>query len=253
MFSIITSSLVRDMNLPFHDFTSKLDDEINSISSQTLLLIFPEYCWRLTPISDVFSYINTLKSKIHPNLCLVLGTLEFNLPNSNVLTSNAIILHNNTLSYVPKTKVLRGEINNGVSPGINPGIITLPNFRLAVLICADLWEPSLLYKLVIEQEADIIAVPAWTSTFKGNRSSARLDWHSLSRTISTQYSVIVAVSDHLHNHPNTDVANATIIFSPSNRSKSFPTHDVFRDIEHVNLETLYQSRKRWKEKGLAPL
>jgi len=253
MFSIVTSSLVRDMSLPFHHFISKLDNEILSISDHTLLLIFPEYCWRLSSTLEVFSYIDTLKSKINPNLCIVLGTLEFKLPHNDILTSNAIILHNNILHYIPKTKVLRGEINNGVSPGINPGVISLPNFKLGILICADLWEPSLLYKLIIEQKADIIAVPAWTSTFKGNRASARLDWHSLSRTISTQYSVIVAVSDHLHNHINTDVANATVIFTPSNRSKPFPTNDVIRDIEYIDLDQLYQSRQRWKDKGLAPL
>jgi predicted amidohydrolase len=252
MFSIITSSLVRDMTMPFIHFTEKLEEEISSFPSDTLLAVFPEYCWRLTPQVDVFNYIETLKSKISSDLCLVLGTLEFTLHDK--YTSNAIVLHNNVLYYIPKTKVLAGEVNNGITPGINPGVIVLPHFRLGVLICADLWEPSLVYKLVLEQKADIIAVPAWTATAKGNRSLARLDWHSLSRTVSTQYSVVVAVADHVYNYAKTDVANATVIFSPVNRQKMFPIHDeVFQDNANINLVTIEQSRQRWKNKGLAPL
>ena len=252
MFSIVTSSLVRDMNAPFNCFTEKLEAEIKSFPIDTLLAVFPEYCWRLTPEAEVFYYIETLKSKISPDICVVLGTLEFILHDK--YTSNAIILHNNTLYYVPKTKILSSEVNNGVSPGVNPGVIVLPHFRLAVLICGDLWEPSLLYKLIIEQKADIIAVPAWTAVTKGKRTSARLDWYSLSRTVSTQYSVVVAVADHLYNYPRTDVANATIIFSPDNRDKTFPTQDeVPKDIANINLAAIEQSRQRWKNKGLSPL
>lgn len=112
--------------------------------------------------------------------------------------------------------VLADEVRNGLSPGINLGVIELPHFRLGVLICADLWEPFLLYKLIIEQKADIIAVPAWTNTLLGHRDSARIAWYSLTRAESISYSVPIVVADHLNNndnHEKYDVGNATIIFS----------------------------------------
>ena len=44
------------------------------------------------------------------------------------------------LWYVPKTKILDSEVRAGLSVGENPGVIVLPRFNLAVLVCADLWE-----------------------------------------------------------------------------------------------------------------
>ena len=214
--------------------------------------IFLEYCWRLTPKDEVFSYIELIKSKIPSDLCLVLGTLEFIY--DDTYTNNAIVLCNSEITIVPKTKILNKEVDDGLLPGINPGVIVLPNFRLGVLVCSDLWEPSLLNKLVLHDNVDIVAVPAWTATIKGNRSNARLDWFSLARTVSTQYSVVVVVADHVYNFTNTDVANATIVFSPDNRRKHFPTSDfIHHDSELIDFLSINLARQRWKNKGLFPL
>jgi len=241
------------MNLAFEEFTKEIDLQIMDLERNNVrIIVLPEYCWRLTPMEEVMIYINTLKTRVSPNLILVLGTLEF--VHENRYTNNCMILHNNQLSFVPKTKVLAGEVLNNVVSGNNPGVFEFEDFKMGVLICADLWEPMLLKKLVIEQKADIIVVPAWTGTIQGNREIARLEWHSLAKTTSTQYSVVVAVADHALNMEKTDVGNATVIFSPSNRGKKFPTDIIVtRDIETINFDSLKQSRNRWKDKGLAPL
>lgn len=250
-FQVISVSLARNMNHDFRTFIQELEGEILSWPLDVLLGVFPEYCWRKTHPSEVFDYIDILKTKIRSNLVLVLGTLEF--VHNGSYTANGIVLHNSILHFIPKTKVLNDEVRKGLSPGINPGVIEFPCFRLGVLDCADLWEPSLLYELVIKQGANIIAVPAWTNTLPGYRDSARQLWHSLARTESIRYGVVIIVADHLKNYPDYDVGNATVIFTPDNRNKKFPTEEfVERDLELIDLEKVQAASQRWKDKGLAP-
>lgn len=247
-YSIVTSSLVRDMDKPFEIFIIELEKEIMSWPKDTLLGIFPEYCWRKTSPVEIFNYIKILQTKIPKILTLVLGTLEFTL--NGKYTNNAIIIYEDKIWYVPKTKVLHQDKLNGLVSGYNNGVISLPRFRLAVLVCADLWDTPLCYKLALIENADILAVPAWTSTFKGNRIQAKQDWHSLARTRSTEYSVIVAVADHIHNFPNHDVANATYIFTPANRGEIFSDENVNKSISIINPTALKLHVDRWKQKGL---
>ncbi len=250
-FNIVCSSLVRDMNLSFEVFIAQIEKEIYSWPSNTLLGIFPEYCWRLTPYAEVLAYVEILKDNIRPDLVLVLGTIEFTI--NDKYTNNAIVVGSGKTYFIPKTKILKNEVKNGLAPGNNPGVIEFENFRLGVLVCADLWEPQLLNKLVLKEKADIIAVPAWTSTSRGNRNSSRLDWFSLARAVSTQYSVVVAVADHVVNGAISDVANTTIIFSPSNRQKKFPLEEfIMADAELVDIDAVAEARYRWKDKGLCP-
>lgn len=251
-FSVVCSSLVRNMNTSFEEFQEEIELEITKWPKDTLLGIFPEYCWRLTPSIDVFKYIDSLKKKIPTELTLVLGTLEYD--NNGLYTSNAIVLSDSILYHVPKTKILKTEKMRGLHMGKNIGVINLPKFKLGVAVCADLWEPRVMKQLALDEKADIIAVPAWTGTKKGNRTYAKLDWHSLAKTQSNTYGVVIAVADHLSNFENEDVGNATVIFSPANRNKLFPFNDnIIRDIENINLDEVHQARERWKDKGLYPM
>lgn len=248
-YHLATVSLVRDMEKPFGEFTKQVEEEIASWPKTTLLGVFPEFCWRKSNPQEVFNYLSLLKTKIRPDLALVLGTLEFTL-NGNY-TNNAIVVYDGKLWYVPKTKVLKGDKELGIVRGNNPGVICLPRFNLGVLVCADLWDVQLCYKLVFLQKADILAVPAWTATRKSNHKYARLDWHSLARVRSTEYSVIVVVADHLKNFPNTDVANGTVGFTPADRSKDFPLPLVEREIIHIDPSEILNAVEKWAEKGLA--
>jgi len=248
-YSITTVSLVRDMTKSFEEFTKELETEIMSWAPDTLLGVFPEFCWRKSDPEEVFKYLEKLKSKIKSNLVLVLGTLEFTL--NGKFTNNAIVLHDSKFWYIPKTKVLDTDALLGVVPGENPGVIKFPRFNLGVLVCADLWDAQLCYKLAYLQGADIIAVSSWTATRPTNRLNARRDWHALARTRSTEHSIIIAVADHMYNFPKTDVANATSIFTHDNRSKEFPCDEyIIRDIVSINLKAAKEARDRWISRGL---
>lgn len=247
-----SSSLVRDMEKPFLAFQQEIELEITKYPEDTLLIVFPEYCWRTTPPKDVFEYIDELKNKISSKLTLVLGTLEFVL--NGMYTNNAIIISNKNMWFVPKTKVLEGELKQKMVAGINPGVIQLPNFRLGVLVCADLWEAPLVYDLVINQKADILAVPSWTATRQGNRIWAKLDFITLAKSRSLEFSIPIIVSDHFINRPTTDVGNALIIADPSKRQIPLPLDEnVERLIHKINSQDVIHARNRWQQKGLAPL
>lgn len=253
-FNIVASSLVRDMNQPLSIFMERLENEIKQITSYpnpTFLLELPEFCWRTTDPKEVFDCIHELKTKIPKDLTIVLGTLEFTL--NGKYTNNAIILHDGHLWYVPKTKVLKTENNQGMVSGENPGVIDLPHFKLGVVVCADLWEETLMRKIV-RQGADIIVAPSWTATLKGNRKNARKEFRALIRTRCLEWQLPIVVADHLNNTLKSDVANATLICSPANRGKKFPKEEyVERDIEVIELRKVREARAKWEEKGLAPL
>lgn len=244
---IIVESFVRDMNYPFGSFEKILIDKINNLSSDTLFYVLPEYCWRLSKLEEVMTTIEYI-SNLRPEIFLVLGTYEIN--NNNA----AIIIYNNNITYVPKTKILNDETRRGLQSGINPGIFEFNNLKIGVIVCADLWDTLSVYDLCVKQKADILLIPAWTNTTKGNRSIAKQTWYYLVRTISTQYQVIIAVADHMNNFNNYDVGNATIICSPYERDKSFPENDpIISDELDLDLNKLIISRNKWKEKGLYPL
>jgi predicted amidohydrolase len=258
--TVICSSFVRDMNSTFKIYTDTLEDIVNQAiikyPTHSLLLIFPEYSWRLTPVEEVLSYVNELKDKLKPNVTLVLGSTEF--VHNDKYTNNCIVVHEGEVAYVPKTKILKSESNRGLVSGVNPGVIQIGDMKLGVLVCADLWEPKLLH-LLAKQSVDIIAVPAWTLVLKGREKIARTSWHALSRTVSTQYGVVVAVADHAtalsdSKNPDNSVGNVTVIFSADNRNKEYPIDDVvWKDIEIIGLDSIRAERQRWKEKGLSPL
>jgi len=251
------------MNESFEDYANALEYFCNSLSEQypsyPIICVFPEYCWRLSPVEKVLNYVNELKNKIRSDLILNLGSIEFVYENK--YTNNSILIYENKVIYVPKTKILKSEKDRDLVPGINPGVVEMKNIgdlKIAVLICADLWEPSLLLSLA-KQSVDIILVPCWTSVVIGREEIARTSWYSLSRTVSTQYGVVVAVADHAKSPSETHgIGNVTTIFSPDKRQKMFPnsylTNKIVKqDVEIISLDSIRKERKRWREKGLAPL
>lgn len=247
-----SSSLVRNMEKSFLEYQNEIEEEITKYPDDTLLIVFPEYCWRTTPPKEVFDYIDKLKNKIPSKLTLVLGTLEFTL--NGKYTNNAIIISNKNMWFVPKTKILEGELKQTLIVGINPGVIQLQYFKLGVIVCADLWEAPLIYDLVLKQKADILAVPSWTATRQGNRIWAKLDFITLAKSRSLEFSVPIIVSDHFINRPTTDVGNALIIADPSNRQIPLPLDEyVERLIHKINSTDIIYARNRWKQKGLTPL
>ncbi len=249
-FHVVSSSLVRGKE-SFEKFSARIEEEILSWPKDTQLDVFPEYFARKTPPRQMLTFLEQLKLRLpahFDHLVLVMGTVAFTF--NGLYTNNAIIIDKRHTWFVPKTKVLEGDTRWGIVGGHNPGVIEFPKFKLGVLVCSDLWDIMLTYKLDHIGKADILAVPAWTATGTGNREFSKQDWHALARTRSTEYGVIVAVADHIDNFKYSDVANATIIFSPANRRKIFPTASIFQDSAAIQLLEVDQSVHRWRAKGL---
>lgn len=248
-FAIVCTALVKDVSRPFADFKQQIINEIQKLPADCLLWMLPEYCFRDTAPAEVMDFIhNELMSFIPKPLTVILGTIEFTL--NEKYTNNAIIIHDQQIWFRPKTKILKGEEKNGLVKGDNAGIIQLPFFNLGVLVCADLWDNSLVKKLV-KQKVDILAVPAWTATTDGE--TALNDWSSLARTESTGKSIIVAVCDHFQAPPNShhEVAGATQIRSPDGRAYRASPTPVYQSVAFVNFNRIQQARTAWADKGLA--
>ena len=94
-----------------------------------------------------------------------------------------------------KRKPYDKELKFGVSPGVEPGIFNIEEWRVGILICADLWYPEL--SRAIMERVDIIAVPVQSVV----RDSAyqeygRRLWHALALTRAQENAVITLVADH---------------------------------------------------------
>lgn len=80
------------------------------------------------------------------------------------------------------------------TPGDGPGIVSIGGWRVAVLICADLWDPVLTRSDALL--ADVICVPAKTAVpAESHRRYARHLWHQLALVRSIENGVGVAVAD----------------------------------------------------------
>lgn len=251
-FGVMACSLVRDLAHPLEHFERELMAEIRSWSPETLLGVFPEYCWRTTTPAEVFECIDRLMEFVPSQLTLVLGTLEFTL--NGCFTNNAIVLHDHHLWYVPKLHALDSEISRGLQRGshTNPRVIRLPRFTLGVVVCADLWNMDLTDRLVKSEKIDVLAVPAWFAVPIGQSDAARQKVHHLAYTQCNRLFVTVVVADHLHHFPTSEVANATGVFSRESEYHEGPDPQT-KTIRYFNLcqpEKAALSRQSWIKRGM---
>lgn len=248
-FAIVCTALVKEVGQPLSEFAAIVQAHMKTLPEECRLWILPEYALRDAEPQEVMDFIHNQLMPIMPEeLTIILGTIEFTL--NDHYTNNAIIIHDQHLWFRPKTKILAGERGNELVPGNNAGVIKLPYFNLGVLVCADLWDNTLVKKMV-KQDADILAVPAWTATV--DAQTALSEWASLARVESTGKSVIVAVSDHFQAPPNSKfkVAGATQIRSPDGRAYIASSQPVFQSVAFVNLDKVHHARAEWRKKGLA--
>lgn len=91
------------------------------------------------------------------------------------------------------------------TPGTQPGVFNVAGVRIAVLICADLWDPVLLREVM--NRADLLCVPAKTSVpTAGHVEYARKLWWNLALTRAMESGLPVVVSDWAE--ARHDVSNA---------------------------------------------
>jgi len=91
-------------------------------------------------------------------------------------------------------RVLFGPEQGGRRAGETAGIFELAGVRVAVLICADLWDPSLARELI--DRVDLLCVPAKTTVASESHISyARELWWNLALTRAMETGLPVVVGD----------------------------------------------------------
>ncbi len=205
------------MNETSESFVTRILVEIEKWKGLVQLAVFPEYCWGLTPADLVLEQVEIISKNIPNDLILVIGSSGFEL--NRKITNNAIIVKKNKeVQFVPKTHTLLGEQKrSNVVSGVNPGVIKISGLNIGVLICADLWDADLVKKLVKNQNADILAIPAFTTVPRGYSLYSRRQWLSLSLTRSREFTIPIIIADHGENGIDYDVGKATNIADPSKK------------------------------------
>ncbi len=101
----------------------------------------------------------------------------------------------NLIGFYDKQRPFRSEKFMGLDPGKHTPIFELPQLRLGVLICADLWFPEIIYE--IRGKVDFIAVPTMTTVLNSNHIDyGRWNWQSLVAVRAKEYTVPIVSADH---------------------------------------------------------
>jgi len=110
-------------------------------------------------------------------------------------------------------RMLFGSEQGARAPGESPGIFELAGVRVAVLICADLWNPDYARELV--GKADLLCVPAKTSVpIESHADYARQLWWNLALTRAMANALPIVVSDwSLARHEATALVDGTKVHS----------------------------------------
>lgn len=230
-FKIVCISLTNFPDEALDQFLIRINNVLSKISSDTDVIVFPEYCWGENNFEDVRKCIDKIRTNYNFNI--VFGSHPFELE-KNKTTNNAIIsIIEDELKFSPKTIPMEGEKErNNIIAGENLGIIEINNIKVGIVICADLWNWRLIRDIVTNQKADILLVPAFTVVPKGHREYAKYQWLSLAITRSREFVVPIAIADHSDNGEIYDVGNVTCVIDPSRKD---PSISVIEDF--VNLPT----------------
>lgn len=197
--------------------------------------VFPEYCWGFSESMAVLKHVEEFINELPDNLTLVLGTTNFDT-GDGYNTNNAIIINDKRkFVFIPKSHTLAGERKlRHVENGVNPGVISSSGIRIGVLVCADLWDAELVKRLVIDENADLLAVPAFTTVPKGYAAYSKQQWLSLSITRSREFVVPLIIADHAIDREEYDVGKATNIADPSKKHEDMNNFSDFLDLPQNN-------------------
>ncbi|MHA2253943.1 MAG: hypothetical protein ACXAD7_26555 [Candidatus Kariarchaeaceae archaeon] len=235
----------------------RIEKEIELWPKNTAVGVFPEYCWGRNDPNSVLNELEDFKTVLPNNLCLIFGTTKIQV--GDIYTNSAIIVSKERdLEFIPKSHTLLGERErNHVSNGSNPGVVHINDLSIGVLICADLWDGDLVKFLAHTQNADIIAVPAFTTVPKGFANYAKQQWYSLSISRSREFVVPLIIADHAKDGLEYDVGKATNIADPSKKHQGMSDIRDFLDlpqgntvISNLNFKQIQQYRDYRLNSGL---
>jgi len=217
-------------NESLRSFLGRVGEEIDNWPNETSIGVLPEYCWGRNDSKSIIKELADFKKQLPQKLCLIFGTTK--IESNSVLTNSAIVISKSEkIVFIPKTHTLLGERKrNQVTNGINPGVIHINDLNLGVLVCADLWDGDLTKSLAHTQQADIIAVPAFTTVPKGLADYAKQQWYSLSISRSREFVVPLIIADHAEDGIDYDVGRVTNIADPSKKHQGMSGISDFLDL-----------------------
>jgi predicted amidohydrolase len=243
------------------DFVTKNEylDYIKNLLLQTeypALTVLPEYAWGNYSTEDINQDISEIQRSLLDNQLVVFGTSFRNSTQGNY--NSAIVVTKKTINYVDKTRVLDHENSHrGIRNGSNLQAFDFMGLKIAIVICADLWDSDLLNQLINIKHADILLVPSMTVVANGHGNYAKVQWHSLAITRSREYLIPIAVADHHSNGKEYSVGGATCIANPARKSAEMQTSDDFlslpengKAIEIIDLNAVNVYREYRIQKGL---
>lgn len=235
MVKLVSLSIVRSRSQSLESFKEELLNGITNLPSETDFCVLPEYCWGMTEFNQVLTIIEDVKSLQLP-ICFVMGSIAIKTDESGIHNQAIILFPNGELYFVPKTNVLSGEANRqGVKSGQNNQTFSYNGIRFGVLICADLWNYNILEKLILEQKAELLLVPALTVVPPGLSAYAKIQWYSLGIARSREFIIPMVISDHSENNEDYDVGNASCIIDPSLKSSEMQKIEDFLMLSTSNM------------------
>lgn len=210
-----------------NDYVKYIISEIEKVS-EPACFVLPEYCWgEYTNEGDTLKAMTSVTSRLKPKQYIVLGTFAKLSSDGNKYNTAILANKYKVIGEVQKIRTLKKETK--VKSGMNDKIIEMNGLRVCVVVCADLWDNTLIHNFVNNQKADIILVPAFTAT-QMNSDYAKYQWYSLAITRSREFAVPIVVADHIRNTDRCSVGNATCIVDPSKRSASIKSIEDFLEL-----------------------
>ncbi|MCY3411401.1 MAG: carbon-nitrogen hydrolase family protein [Candidatus Heimdallarchaeota archaeon] len=216
---IITSSSISKLNNESkEEYFQRITVEINQWPADTFIGILPEYCWGDIEINDVLPFVTNISQSV--SFGIIFGSILHESTNS------AMFVYNGDVKFIQKETILRYESERGIVKGYNQGVIYFKGKRIAILICADLWNYHLLERIVLNERADLVFVPSFTVVQPGFREYARNQWIALAITRSREFIVPIIIADKKSNS-DYDTGEMTAIIDPSIKTDSIKTISDF--------------------------
>lgn len=208
------------------DYIQTIIDIVTERSENTIFVL-PEYCWGDISFDEYNQACEAINTQLLPNQFILLGSYPHEI--EEIQYNVAVLMDQSGRKVMrQKTRVLSDEAKSQqVQPGKNQGIVEISGLRVAIIICADMWDNTLLNHLIREKEADLLLVPAFTIVPKGHRDYAKNQWKSLAIVRSREYLIPIAIADHATSTNKYDVGHSTCIVNPSWKSPKMNSIDDF--------------------------
>lgn len=178
-----------------HECRQMIDKHVAGVPADLLVLpeVFNGMPCHYDPLAGPLArkFLSTLARAC--KVAVVGGSIDYDDDGVRRNTCYVLDAEGNEVGAYHKRALFREEQGTR-QPGDSPGIFELAGVRVAVLICADLWDPQYTRELV--GQADLLCVPAKTTVpTESHTDYARQIWWNLALTRAMESGLPIVVSD----------------------------------------------------------